>query len=203
MVAEWTKELSKFLKRNGRVLICFPEDSALGRDIGEAVIRAGGRPFYWGSDHRWRSLLHLAFTERHKTIVAPPQLLLGLSKLSKQLGTPLFVHHSVLTEPCPDWMREAIAVNLDCSIWFLPREESGEEPHTNLLELKHDLLRWSSIIDCRIVKGSYGLEMQLVSIPGKKLPKFPSLAKLDNQVYAPDRHIPFYLAYDPDKLKNH
>ena len=203
MEAKLDRCLSEFLKNNERVLICCPESSPMGRVIGEAVSRAGGRPVYWEQDLRWSALLRLAFTGRHKVIAGPPLLLLGLSKLSKQRGTPLFIRNAILMGGCAEWIRESVETGLDCQSWQIPDGREADDMPRDLLELQDWLLRWSSVIDCRLVKGTYGLEMQIVSIPGKKLPQFPTCAKLDIQPFDGERHIPFYLAYDPENLKNH
>lgn len=195
--------LSEFLKNNDRVLICVPAGSPAGQALEEAVTHAGGTPVFWGPDLRWSALLRQAFTGRHKVIAGPPLLLLGLSKLSKQRGTPLFIRNAILVGGCADWIRGSIETGLDCRTWPVsPGVEELPLPR-DLQELQDWLLRWSSVIDCRLVKGTYGLEMQIVSIPGKKLPEFPTCAKLDNQPFDSERHIPFYLEYDPENLKNH
>lgn len=194
--------LSGFLKTNDRLLICFPETSPAGKALMDAVSRAGGTGIFWGPDFRWDALLRLAFTGRLKIIAGPPLLLLGLSKLSKQRGTPLFVRNAVLIGDCADWIRESIEQGLDCITWHIPTDKEETLPQ-DLWDLQDWLLHWSSVIDCRLVKGTYGLEMQIVSIPGKKLPEFPTCAKLDIQPFDGGRHIPFYLEYDPENLKNH
>ena len=198
--------LSKFLRSRDRVLIC-SERGGSGRVLAECVRDHGGEPVFWGDDVRWNTLLKMAFTQRYRVMAGPPQLLLSLSKLSKQLGTPLYIRNVILTEDCPDWVRESIEKSLDCKTWSVSAGEIPMVSAPDLMDFKLDLLRWSSVIDCRIVKGTYGLEMQIISIPGKKLPKFPTCAKLDIQPFDPERHIPFYLVYDPKKpgmnLENH
>lgn len=197
--------LSKFLKSKERVLICCGSGS--GRILAECVAARGGIPAFWGEDLRWSTLLRLAFVDRYKVVAGPPQLILGLSKLSKQRGTPLYIRNAILTEECPDWVRESIEGSLDCRTWSVSAGEILPETAPDLLALNNDLLHWSSVLDCRLVKGTYGLEMQIVSFPGKKLPDFPTCAKLDIQPWDPERHIPFYLAYDPKNpgiyLNNH
>lgn len=199
--------LSEFLRRKERVLICFPGDSEMGDLLAERVAAHGGIPVFWEGDIRWSALLRLAFTGRHKAIAGPPQLLLGLSKLSKQRGTPLYVRNAILVGESAGWICESIERGLDCKVRQLPRGNGQEALPRELEALQDRLLHWSSVIDCRLVKGTYGLEMQIVSIPGKKLPDFPTCAKLDMQPFDPERHIPFYLAYDPKNpgiyMENH
>lgn len=83
--------------------------------------------------------------------------------------------------------------------------ESGE---IRLLDLKpgrntdRDLERiglllhsWSSVLDCHIRKGEYGLEMELVVFPGEKLPDLPSCAKQILRAWSPDTDEPLW--YQP------
>ena len=193
-----TKEaLACFLKHNDRVLICCSRKSPNGIAMERAVSEYGGIPMFWFEDYRWSALLRRVFTGRHRVLAGPPMLLLGLSKLSKQLGTPLNIRHVLLIGPCEDWVRNAIEQGLDCKIWPIPLDHPRLSQEDELRELKLQILRWSSVLDCRIVKGTYGLEIQAVIFPGKKLPQFPTCAKLDAQPYNRERHIPYYIAYHP------
>lgn len=198
--------ISQFLKNNQRVLICCGPESEPGSGIAASAARHGGVGVFW-EDIRWGSLLREAFVARHSAIAGPPQLLLGLSKLSKQRGTPLFIRDAILTESCAGWVRESIERGLDCRTWVISEGDGCVGLPTDLQQLQNHLLHWSSVLDCRLVKGSYGLEIQAVVFPGKKLPKFPSCAKLDVQPWDSERHIPFYLAYDPKNpgiyMENH
>lgn len=58
-------------------------------------------------------------------------------------------------------------------------------------ELRMMLHNWSSILDCRVQRGQYGLEMELVVFPGEKLPKLPSCAKQVIRAWDPERDVPF------------
>lgn len=192
---DWT--LSDFLKKNERVLFCCLEDSAIGQQLAAQVSAAGGISDFWKPDYRWSGLLRLVFTGRYKAIAGPAELLLGLSKLSKQSGTPLYLRHVILIGDCPDWIWDAISDSLDCRIWHLPVRFFRQSVPEDIRDLQDQILRWSSVLDCRVVKGSYGLEMQIVTFPGKKLPQFPTCAKLDIQPFEMTRHVPFYIAYNP------
>lgn len=64
-----------------------------------------------------------------------------------------------------------------------------------LSELGQMLHSWTSILDCRIAKSEYGLELELVTFPGEKLPKLPSAAKLVIRPWDPETDEPF--PYDP------
>ena len=53
---------------------------------------------------------------------------------------------------------------------------------------------WTSILDCRLTRGEYGLEIEIVAFPGEKLPKLPSAAKLVIQPWNPEVDEPFLYA---------
>ena len=44
--------------------------------------------------------------------------------------------------------------------------------------LAHHLMSWTSILDCHVKKGEFGLEIEIVCFQGEKLPKLPTAAKL-------------------------
>lgn len=117
-----------FLRRNERVLICLPSkgDGSLAQLLEEVVTNAGGIPILWGPDYRWKGLLRQAFESRATVIVGPPLMVLGLTKLARASGTPLFIRN-VLTAggPCLEWMEDGIHRGLDCQTWgcFNPGSE--------------------------------------------------------------------------------
>lgn len=271
------ERLRLFVKEREHVLICFPQrkENELGGIFEQAVNMAGGMPVHWGPDHRWKTLLRQSFATRATTIIGPPLVILGLSKLAKATGTPLNIRN-VLTAgyPCLDWMIDGIVRGLDCRTWGcfgpgtgalvsgfscgrsrgvhiredvyeidiigpdgkrLPEGEAGEivvsakeDPDTrfpimdrgrldrspcpcgcdtvrlmdigpgkqqppDLLKLGEDLHSWTSILDCRLEKGQYGLEMELVVFPGEKLPKLPTCAKRVIRAWDPEKDEPFSL----------
>ena len=109
----------QFLQKNESVLICFPNmgPDSLGALFGEAVSRCGAIPVFWGPDYRWRELLRLGFDSRLNTIIGHPLVILGLMKISKATGTPLYAHNVVLGGyPYDKWMAEGIKKGLDCTI---------------------------------------------------------------------------------------
>ncbi len=73
------------------------------------------------------------------------------------------------------------------------------EADKSLLQLGQELQSWTSILDCRLKKSEYGLEIELVVIPGEKLPKLPSAAKMVIHELDLETQEPFF--YDP-LLKN-
>lgn len=275
-VAYMTDRLSEFLKRRERVLICLPDTcGGVGWIIARAVERCEGIPIFLGTDLRWKTMIRTAFSSRCGTIVAEPLVLLGLSKLAKNMGVPLFIRNAILAGyPCLRWMREGIQRGLDCRTYGcfdpggtvagfithnermlmvrsdivdaytrdgqgnrLPDGEEGEivvcsrtEPRMELPieylgRIRHltredgtqsigltdmavgrnvepdiawlsgHLHRWTSILDCRVTRGDYGLELEIVTFPGEKLPKLPTCAKQVVRPWDPEREIPFSLLF--------
>lgn len=56
--------------------------------------------------------------------------------------------------------------------------------------LAHNLLSWTSVLDCHVKKGEYGLEIEVVCFQGEKLPKLPSAAKLVVRPWNPQTDEP-------------
>lgn len=69
----------------------------------------------------------------------------------------------------------------------------------DLMRLGQELQSWTSILDCRLNKGDYGLEMEILAIPGEKLPKLPSAAKWLVRPFDPEEDEPFW--YVPYRLE--
>ena len=268
--------LSLFLKRNEKVLICFPEHEAgdLSDLMEQAVRSCGAVPVFWGPDRRWNGLLQLAFFSRASTIIGPPLVILGLTKLKKNTGIPLYIRHVVTAGyPCLDWMIEGIKKGLDCDTWGcfgistssvvagfscgkslgvhlreeefsmdiiddqgnpLPEREMGEmvlfskerpdlrypcgekcyidrspcpcgrtsprlmgmfpggDSNMDLAEFGQYLHSWTSVLDCRLKKGEFGLELEMIVFAGEKLPKLPSCAKQVIRPWDPKRDEPFF-----------
>ena len=114
-----SEHLGKFLRKNERVLICFPEhkDGNLSWLMEQATLRCGAVPVIWGPDHRWKTLLQQAFFSHASAIIGPPLILLGLTKLKKYHGTPLPIRRVVSAGyPCLDWMIDGIVKGLDCEV---------------------------------------------------------------------------------------
>ncbi len=70
----------------------------------------------------------------------------------------------------------------------------GKTEEKDLAELRQMLQSWTSILDCRLTRGEYGLEIEIVAFPGEKLPKLPSAAKLVIQPWNPEVDEPFLYA---------
>lgn len=273
----YLSEKMGFIRKNERVLICFPreEEDSIGALMEQAVIRCGGVPVIWGEDPRWKTLLRLAFFNRANTVIGPPLVILGLTKLAKINGTPLYIRNVVTAGyPCHDWMIDGIIRGLDCATWGcfdpgagqvvagfscgrsrgvhlrqeefaveildergnpVPEGEIGElvlysqrEPSIrcdtgqlarlesapcpcgcgaprlmdltignggdpDLVALASMLQSWTSVLDCRIERGTYGLELEIVYFPGRQMPKLPSCAKQVVRPWDPERDVPFGL----------
>ncbi len=282
-IAFLAEHLGKFLKKKEVVLICFlsHEQGNLGWLMEQAVLRCDAVPVVWGPDRRWKTLLRLAFSSKASTIIGAPLLLLGLVKLKKANGIPLYVRKVITAGyPCMGWMVEGITKGFDCQMggcysigitgivagfacghsWgvhvreaeygidivdengaSVPAEQMGEiviyprkqpelryptgewgrlvttpckcgsdtirlmdmRPGKNedpdLVKLGQYLQSWTSILDCRMNRSEYGLEMEIVTFPGEKLPKLPSAAKQIIRPWNPEEDEPFW--YLPE-LKN-
>lgn len=265
-----------FLKRGETVMICFSNarKGGLGWLMEQAVLRCGAAPIIWGPDYRWKTVLQQAFYNRATVIMAPPLIVLGLSKLKKHTGLPVYFRHVVTAGyPCLDWMIEGIGRGLDCSCRGIftfgetgivagvscdhspgvhlrsdgydvkivdaegnpvPDGEMGEmvlspknhpelrlgmgenarlivedcpcgmdsnrivdmrpgrEVDDDIFELAQSLLSWTSILDCRLKRGPFGLEMELVVFGGEKLPKLPSAAKQVIRSWNPSEDTPYF-----------
>lgn len=273
------RNMKGLVKTADKVIICFREQQSgsLGDLFARAVTRCGGVPVLWGPDRRWKTLLQQAFYSRATVIVGPPLVILGLSKLKKHTGLPLYIRHVVTADyPCMDWVIEGIQHGFDCLCWgsfgiyttgvvagfscdkslgvhlredvygldvldsqgnilcdgqtgqlaIYPKTEPqlryktgeigrlertpcscgctsprivdihpGQTEDMDLLELGQYLHSWTSVLDCRLTKGTYGLEIELVVFPGEKMPKLPSAARLQVKAWDPKHDEPFY--YQP------
>ena len=269
-------EKLEFLKKGDKVLICFQdhEENSIGFLMEQAVIRCGAVPVLWGEDLRWKTLLRLAFSSRAGTVIGPPLIVLGLTKLARYNATPLYIRNVVTAGyPCLDWMIDGIISGLDCDTWgcFGPgmgpvvggfscgksrgvhlrddvygmeilgpdgtavsdgrvgdmvmylkadpavRYPLGERARIeydpcpcgcsgtrlqdmgpgfstdrDLRDLGQQLQSWNSVLDCRLRKGDYGLEMEIVVFPGEKLPALPSCARLLVRSWQPETDKPFW-----------
>ena len=117
-IAYLAEHLGKFLRKGERVLICFPyrEKYSLSWYMEQAVLRCQATPVVW-EDKLWKTLLRQAFVEKVTAIIGPPLILLGLMKLKRYNGTPLFVRRVITAGyPCPEWMREGLKQGFDCEV---------------------------------------------------------------------------------------
>lgn len=68
----------------------------------------------------------------------------------------------------------------------------GKTEDSDLSELGQFLHSWTSILDCRLGKSEYGLEIEIVCFPGEKLPKLPTAAKMVIRPWNPKNDEPFW-----------
>ena len=111
------ENLGRILKEGEKVLICSRkhEKGDLSWLMEQAVLRCGARPVVWGPDRRWKTLLQQAFYSRATTVIGAPLVVLGLAKLKKHNGIPLYIRRVITAGyPCQDWMIEGINKGLDC-----------------------------------------------------------------------------------------
>ncbi len=66
----------------------------------------------------------------------------------------------------------------------------GRDVDMLLLELGAQYHTWGSILDCRVSRGTGGLELELITFPGEKLPQMPSVARLVVRAWDPDKDVP-------------
>lgn len=283
---QYLTENMKFLRQKEIVLIGFADNGpySLSSLMEQAVLRCGAVPVIWKDDFRWKTLLRLAFSSRASTVIGPPMTILGLTKLAKANGVPLYIRNVVTAGyPCLDWMIDGIVRGLDCATWGcfdpgsstivsgfscgksrgvhlrddvygvdivdeegnpLPEGEIGEmilypkadpslrystadyarlvkspcpcgcasprlmdisigrhrSKDKELAALAEYLHSWTSILDCRLERGPYGLEMELITFPGEKLPKLPSCAKQVIRPWDPENERPLWYGPPPKKL---
>ena len=67
--------------------------------------------------------------------------------------------------------------------------------------ITQNLINWTSILDCRVRRGDYGVELELVVFPGEKLPKLPFAARQVVRPWDPEKDEPFYYTPGIEKTK--
>ena len=110
-VAYLTQNLAPAVKSGDAVLICFPheQETDFGTMAGKAVKNCGGNPVFWGEDPRWKELLRLSFLWKATAIIAPPLIILGLTKLTAYKKVPLYLTHAVMAGyPCLNWFIDGV-----------------------------------------------------------------------------------------------
>lgn len=113
------EHMGRFLKKREQVLICFPyKDDTACRILEQAVLACDCTPIWIGEDRRWMTLLRTAFTTKCNCIIGPPLMMLGLSKVAKHMGTPLYARNVLLCGyPSTEWLTNGIERGLDCQTW--------------------------------------------------------------------------------------
>ncbi len=118
-IAYLTEHLRHFFRKQEHVLICFLEhkEGNLSWLMEQAVLRCGAIPVIWGPDHRWKTLLQQAFFCKTTAIIGPPLIVLGLTKLKRHSGTPLYIRRVITAGyPCLDWIIDGIVQGFDCEM---------------------------------------------------------------------------------------
>lgn len=113
------EHLGHFLQKRERVMICFWNTGrgSLGWLMEQAVLRCEAIPVIWGPDRLWSTLLRQAFSNKTSAIIGPPLILLGLTKLIRHSGVPLYVRKVITAAyPCPDWMIDGLVKGFDCEV---------------------------------------------------------------------------------------
>lgn len=77
-----------------------------------------------------------------------------------------------------------------CTSVLLKDMYSGEDVDERMEKLGRELMLWTSILDCRVNNGESGLELELVTFPGEKLPQLPPCAKRVIRNWDPERDVP-------------
>lgn len=70
--------------------------------------------------------------------------------------------------------------------------QAGANLDQDLADVGAMLHSWTSILDCKVYRGQYGLELEIITFPGEKLPKLPSCAKQVVRTWDPERDMPFW-----------
>lgn len=78
--------------------------------------------------------------------------------------------------------------------------QMGSNVDPDLYKLAQDLLKWTSILDCRLEKTESGLAVEVVCFAGEKLPQMPAAAKLLVRNYNPKTDEPLW--FIPDQLSS-
>ena len=193
-ICQLENDFPLFVRKRERVLLCFPgREEPVGRAIAEYVERCGAIPVFWGTDLRWITLLRKGFQDRCSTVVGSPQIVLGLSKLARRAGIPLYIRNAVLLGDTPDeWITRNIQIGFDCVVRsWVPGKAEPAALDENIAGLLRELRRWTTILDLKLENLGPGLSLELVTFPGEKLPKLPSFARLVVRDWSGENDVPF------------
>jgi len=61
---------------------------------------------------------------------------------------------------------------------------------SDLDALAHHLMSWTSILDCHVKKGEFGLELEVICFQGEKLPQLPTAARMVIRPWDPSTDTP-------------
>lgn len=120
-----------------------------------------------------------------------------ISKEDPSLRVTMFEHARIDRTPCACGRTSDRLVDFD--------EASSAD--MELLHLAEELHTWDSVLDVRLIRGEYGLEMEMIVFPGLELPKLPNCAKKVVRNWDPEHDKPFWfkpLWRNPSKIyENH
>jgi len=172
--------LRSFLRKKERVLLCFPrEGSAIGPVLDAIISRCGGVAVFWDGELSWKNLLRISFQQRCSAVIGGPEIILSLSKLSKRLGTPLYIRNALLVGEKPEeWLIEYVENNLDCSVRGCYCHLEARSMEIAVEKIRKELCRWTSVLDFKLDKTGAGLSLEMIVFPKERLPKLPSFARL-------------------------
>lgn len=102
-------------------------------------------------------------------------------------GMPELRYH---TAECAKMRRTPCACG--CTNALLMDMYSGEDVDEYEERLGRELMLWTSVLDCRFRRGRHGLEIELVMIPGEKLPPLPECGGRAIRNWHPDKDIPYW-----------
>ena len=68
----------------------------------------------------------------------------------------------------------------------------GRDCDQEILMMAAQLHHWDSVLDVRLSRGSYGIEMEMIVFPGLELPKLPACAKMVVRNWDPEHDEPFW-----------
>ena len=69
--------------------------------------------------------------------------------------------------------------------------KEGRDCDPDLLKMAAELHQWDSVLDAKVSRGEYGLELEMIVFPGLMLPKLPNFAKLVVRNWDPENDEPF------------
>lgn len=76
-------------------------------------------------------------------------------------------------------------------------------PNAAKFHIMEEILYWNSVLDCWVERTDHGMEIEVICLPGLKLPKFPSCSKLLVRPWNAERDIPYEIMRNwKDTLKN-
>ena len=117
---------------------------------------------------------HLADGESGYVVITPKQM-------------PQLRYH---TAECAKIRRTPCACG--CTSALLMDMYSGEDVDEYEEQLGRELMLWTSVLDCRFRHGRHGLEIELVMIPGEKLPPLPECGGRVIRDWNPDKDMPYW-----------